>query len=120
MATFTRRPLTSAWMIPARVSKESVSGAMPCMHRKPGGATAAVAAHLRLGAVGVVKAPAKIGLIRAFEEDQTVGPDAHLAVADPPGKPGLLGLRDESRPVVDEHEVVAPAVHFIKWNVLYL
>ena len=88
------------------------------MHREPGGAAAAVAAHLGLGAVGVVKAPAKIGLIRTFEEDQTVGPDAHLAVADPPGKPGLLGLRDKARPVVDEHEVVAPAVHLVKWDML--
>ena len=28
--------------------------------------------------------------------------------------PRLLGLGDEARPVVDEHEIVAPAVHFIK------
>ena len=30
--------------------------------REPGGAAAAVAAHLGLGAVGVVKAPAEVGL----------------------------------------------------------
>ena len=86
--------------------------------REPGGAAAAVAAHLGLGAVGVVKAPAEIRLSRAFEEDQPVGPDAHLAVADPPGQPGLPGLRDNARPVVDEHEVVAPAVHLVKWDML--
>ena len=41
-----------------------------------------------------------------------------LAVADPPGKLGLLGLRDKLRPVVDEDEIVAPAVHLIKRDVL--
>ncbi len=56
-----------------------------------GGAAAAVAAHLGLGAVGVIKAPTEIGLVRAFDEDQPVGPDPELAVADPAGKPGLLG-----------------------------
>ncbi len=82
--------------------------------REPGGAAPAVAAHLGLGAVGVVKTPAEIGLIRGLDEDQAVGPDAHLAVADPPGQPGLFRLRDKPRPVVDEHEVVAPAVHLVK------
>ena len=32
---------------------------------------------------------------------------------------GCLGLRDEALPVVDEHEIVAPAVHLVKGNGAY-
>jgi hypothetical protein len=39
-------------------------------------------------------------------------------VAEPAGQGGLFRLGNKSGPVVDEDEVVAPAVHFKKRNVL--
>ena len=86
--------------------------------REPGGAAPAVAAHLGLGAVGVIKAPAEVGGGGGLDEDQAVGPRPQLAMADPAGELRLFGLGDEALPVVDEHEIVAPAVHFIKGDAL--
>ena len=35
-------------------------------------------------------------------------------MADPAGELRLFGLGDKALPVVDEHEIVAAAVHFVK------
>ena len=41
-------------------------------------------------------------------------PGPQLAMADPAGELRLFGLGDEALPVVDEHEIVAAAVHFVE------
>jgi len=82
--------------------------------RKPGGAASAVAAHLGLGAVGVIKAPVEIRRGGGLDEDQAVGPGPQLAMANPAGELRLFGLGDEALPVVHQHEIVAPPVHLVE------
>jgi len=41
-------------------------------------------------------------------------------VAEPAGQGGLFRLGNKPGPVVDEDEVVAPAVHFIKGDVIHI
>ena len=50
---------------------------------------------------------------------EAVGPRPHLAMADPAGKLRLFGLGDKALPVVDEHEIVAPAVHLVKGDAVF-
>ena len=70
-------------MIPATVSKDIFSPAIPMQKGKPGGAPAAVSAHLHLRAVGVEEPPPEVDPVGRFDEDQAVRPDGDLPLADP-------------------------------------
>ena len=75
-----------------------------------GDAADAVAAHLAFGAVGVEHAHAGVGPFGGGDQDQAVGADAEVAVADGAGEGGQVaggGLVEE----VDVDVVVAEAVH---------
>ena len=71
----------------------------------------AVAAHFRLGAVGVVHPHSGVGLIARADQDQPVAADAEMPVGNPPGQRGRIGGK-RFRETVDVHVVVAGSVHF--------
>ena len=75
-------------------------------------AAGAVAAHLALGAVGVVVAHRAVELGAAPQRHQPVGPDAEVAVAEPRNTRGVG--REALLTVVEQDEVVARTLVFGK------
>lgn len=74
-----------------------------------GGAAKAVAAHFGAGAVGVEDDHLDVGVGGRGEEEDTVGPDAEMAVAELGDSVGWEGFGGEPG---DDDEVVAEAMHF--------
>ena len=104
----------------ARLDREATVG-----RRDPGaldevfGETAeAVAAHLAVGAVGVDDRHAGGGGLGVLDEQDAVGADPEVPVADSRGGGGPVELQavGERAARVDQHEVVACALDFEKWN----
>ena len=78
----------------------------------------AVAAHLAVGAVGVDDRHARGGGLGVLDEQDAVGADPEVPVADPRGSGGPVELQaiGQRTARVDQHEVVACALDFEKWN----
>ena len=75
-------------------------------------APGSVAAHLPLGAVGVVEEhPEAAPLSRGLHHHQTVGPDGEAAAAEHPGQPRQGGDGQVLRQIVEDNKVVAGPVH---------
>ena len=78
-----------------------------------GDAADAVAAHLRLAAVGVEHAHLRVGDLGGADEDEAVAADAEVPVADAPGELGGVGGR-RLADAIDVDVVVADAVHLVE------
>src|SRR5262249_35867644 len=76
-----------------------------------GDAAHAVAAHLRLAAVGVEHAHAGVAALGPADEDEPAGADAEVPVADRAAQRGGI-LRQRLAKAVDVDVVVAAALHF--------
>jgi hypothetical protein len=81
------------------------------LRAEPGETTRAVAAHLGFTAIGIEVAHAQLGLVgrRHLGHEHAVGPDAAVPIAEAGDD-----FRRElpfARPVVEQDEVVAGAVH---------
>src|SRR6266508_2662875 len=79
-----------------------------------GQATNAVAAHLRLTAVGVEHAHAEIGLGRGKNQNQAIGADAKMSVTDRPRH--LCRMVDLLLEAIHIDVVIPYAVHFGKFH----
>ena len=74
-------------------------------------APGAIAAHFGLAAIGIVIAHPEIGsLLRRFYGQQPIGADAAVTIAQAGDL--LIGERHGLGAVVDQHEIIAGAVHF--------
>src|SRR5262249_12849230 len=71
----------------------------------------AVAAHLRLAAVGVVHAHARVGLVGRADEDEAVGADAEMAVADLTAQTGWV-VRHRVPGAIDVNVIVPATLPF--------
>ncbi len=76
-----------------------------------GHATDTVAAHLRLGSVGIEHPHASVGLRALADQDQAIAADAQVPVGDFPGQ--HIGLRgNRFAEAIDVYVIVARALHF--------
>src|ERR1043166_5076590 len=101
----------------ARFSFEFETGVEPdgFLH-EPREATRAVTAHFTGAAVAVVEVPGPVRFPRAGrnQNQQPVGANAPVTVAQ--AHDLVAGQPDSLRPIVQEHKVIARAVHFRKFQ----
>src|SRR5690242_18494543 len=76
-----------------------------------GHAANAVAAHLRLAAIGVVHAHTRVGLVGRTDKDQAIAADAEMAVADSATESGRI-VRHRIPEAIDVDVIVPAALHF--------
>src|SRR5262249_40279617 len=94
----------------AGLERDAVLAGVAMVVEELGDTADAVAAHLGLAAVGVVHAHARVGLLGRADENEPVGADAEMPVADDAAQRGrVLGRRLADAIHVDV--VVARAVH---------
>ena len=94
-------------------------GAIPARSTRVfGEAAEAVAAHLAVGTVGVDDPHARGGGLGVLDEQDAVGADPEVPVADSRsrGRPVELQAIRQRAARVDQHEVIACALDFEKWN----
>src|SRR5262245_49171752 len=78
----------------------------------------AVAAHLRLAAVGVEHTHAGVRLFRRTNQDQAIGADAEMPIADGAAQRSRIARRRSTK-AIDVDIVVAAALHFGETHVVF-
>ena len=91
--------------------------AAPLLHHQTRDAARAVAAGTGLGAVGIVHPHEHVRPLGRLETQQLIATHAEAAVGDAPGLRGAE--RQLAAPAIEDHEVVAEAVHLVKGELVH-
>jgi hypothetical protein len=101
-----------------RLERHALLGDLP-QKGETGGAAAPVAAHLRLGAVGVEKAPAEIDFVGWFDDDQAIRSYRNLASADAFCERSQVSYPKREVHIVNKNEIIAASAEFVELNHRY-